>query len=130
VQDLFVGIVPGMDEPIPGARVGLFTSAFALIVLVAGSLLFPDKEKKAVIHEKGKIHVPTLVGVGLFVVVLLGFLSWVYIQGEWELLWKIVLVGGILLFGILALVVSIGGARDVKRLFAAIRRGHEENQDT
>ncbi len=44
----------------------------------------------------------------------------------WILLWKIVLVVSVLLFGSLAVWVSIGGLFDIKRLIAKIVASHEE----
>ena len=43
----------------------------------------------------------------------------------WIVLWKGVLIGGIALFAILAVVVTIGGARDVAKLLR-----HLKNQTT
>ena len=39
----------------------------------------------------------------------------------WIVLWKIVLIAGIGLFGTLALVVTIGGARDVAKLLRQLK---------
>jgi hypothetical protein len=44
----------------------------------------------------------------------------------WITLWKIVLIGGIALFGALAIVVTIGGFRDVVRLIEHLRSSHVE----
>ena len=46
----------------------------------------------------------------------------------WITLWKIVLIGGVLLFAVLAVVVTIGGARDVVRLLRSLRRQHAEDE--
>jgi len=48
---------------------------------------------------------------------------------SWMLLWKIVLIGGIGLFAALAVVVTIGGARDVRKLFQTLREEHERRED-
>ena len=45
---------------------------------------------------------------------------------QWILLWKIVLIGGTSLFAILAVVVSIGGFFDVRRLFRTLHAQHAE----
>ena len=45
----------------------------------------------------------------------------------WIALWKIVLVGSVLLFACLAVWVTIGGFFDVKRLFQRITEEHERN---
>lgn len=42
----------------------------------------------------------------------------------WILLWKIVLIGGVALFTALAVVVTIGGALDIRRLFQTLRDEH------
>jgi len=48
----------------------------------------------------------------------------------WIVLWKIVLIVAVVLFGLLAVVVTIGGAYDIKRLFARIAESHrQEEQD-
>ena len=39
----------------------------------------------------------------------------------WMMLWKIVLIAGIGLFGLLAIVVSIGGFFDVAKLLKSLR---------
>ena len=47
---------------------------------------------------------------------------------QWMLIWKIVLIGGISLFAILAVVVSIGGFFDVRRLFRTLHAQHAEHE--
>jgi len=42
----------------------------------------------------------------------------------WITLWKIVLIGGVGLFAALAIVVTIGGALDVRQLFRTLRAQH------
>ncbi len=42
----------------------------------------------------------------------------------WVILWKVVLVVGVGLFAILAVVVTIGGAIDIRRLFKTLREEH------
>ena len=42
----------------------------------------------------------------------------------WILLWKAVLIGGVGLFAVLAVVVTIGGAFDIRRLFQSLREDH------
>jgi len=44
------------------------------------------------------------------------------------LLWKIVLIGGLILFGSMAVWVTIGGYYDIKRLFKRIAESHEEEE--
>ena len=43
----------------------------------------------------------------------------------WMLLWKIVLIAGILLFGIMAIWVTIWGAFDVRKLLQSLNTEHE-----
>jgi hypothetical protein len=45
----------------------------------------------------------------------------------WMTLWKVVLIGGIGLFAILAVVVSIGGFFDVIKLLASLRENAEDS---
>ncbi|NLS98244.1 MAG: hypothetical protein GXX96_39445 [Planctomycetaceae bacterium] len=42
----------------------------------------------------------------------------------WIFLWKVVLIGGVALFTVLAVVVTIGGALDIRRLFKTLREEH------
>ena len=44
----------------------------------------------------------------------------------WIGLWKIVLIAGIGLFAVLAVVVTIGGACDVRKLFRTLHEEHAE----
>ena len=49
----------------------------------------------------------------------------------WILLWKVVLIGGIGLFAALAVVVSIGGARDIAKLLNTLKSQQTDiNDDT
>ncbi len=53
----------------------------------------------------------------------------------WILLWKAVLIGGVGLFAVLAVVVTIGGAFDIRQLFRTLREEHaqamaENNDDS
>jgi len=45
----------------------------------------------------------------------------------WILLWKIVLIGGVGLFAALAVVVTIGGAMDIRKLFRTLREQHAQS---
>ncbi len=40
----------------------------------------------------------------------------------WALLWKIVLLGGVGVFLLLAVLVTIGGAADIRKMFAQLRK--------
>ena len=44
----------------------------------------------------------------------------------WMTLWKIVLIGGVGLFAVLAVVVTIGGFFDVMKLLATLRENAKE----
>jgi len=46
----------------------------------------------------------------------------------WINLWKIVFIVGVVLFGSMAIWVSIGGFFDIKRLFKTIAEGHEQEE--
>ncbi len=48
---------------------------------------------------------------------------------HWILLWKIVLVGGVSLFGVMAVWVTIGGFYDIKRLFAQMAEAREQEEE-
>ncbi len=47
----------------------------------------------------------------------------------WIVLWKCVLIGGIALFAILAVVVTIGGARDIAKLLRHLKNRHTEKEE-
>jgi hypothetical protein len=47
----------------------------------------------------------------------------------WVILWKVLLIGGVTLFGLMAIVVAIGGWFDIKRLFARIAASHQQQDD-
>ena len=44
----------------------------------------------------------------------------------WIFLWKVVLISGVLAFAALAVWITIGGYRDIKRLFERIEKSHHE----
>ena len=46
----------------------------------------------------------------------------------WIVLWKIVLIGALILFGSMAVWVTIGGVFDIKRLFQRIAESHQEEK--
>ena len=43
----------------------------------------------------------------------------------WMLLWKIVLIAGMILFGVMAVWVTIWGAFDIKKMLQSIQSEHE-----
>lgn len=47
----------------------------------------------------------------------------------WIFLWKSVLILGITVFAGMAVWVSIGGAKDIRRLFERIEKSHQSQQD-
>ena len=44
----------------------------------------------------------------------------------WIILWKVTLIGGLGLFGLLSAYVTIFGARDVKHLLQTLKTEHEK----
>ena len=46
----------------------------------------------------------------------------------WVLLWKATLVGGLAVFAGMAVWVTIGGARDIKRLFERLDEQHRRGE--
>jgi hypothetical protein len=46
----------------------------------------------------------------------------------WILLWKAVLIVGMTVFAGMAVWVTIGGARDIKRLFRTLDKQHHEDE--
>lgn len=47
----------------------------------------------------------------------------------WIGLWKVCLIGALVLFAILAVTVTIGGARDLKKLFQRLKEPDDQNGD-
>ncbi len=47
-------------------------------------------------------------------------------MNTWMLIWKVVFIVGMLLFVVMAVWVTIGGAADIKRLFARMDAAHAE----
>ena len=47
---------------------------------------------------------------------------------SWMLLWKIIFVVGVIVFAVMAVWVTIAGARDIRRLLARIEKSHEEKK--
>ena len=46
----------------------------------------------------------------------------------WILLWQMLLIAGLVLFAGMAVWVTIGGFRDIKRLFEKIRQSHHQKK--
>jgi hypothetical protein len=46
----------------------------------------------------------------------------------WIVLWKVVLVGGVLAFAGMSVCVAIGGYRDLKKMFARVRGEEQETE--
>lgn len=44
---------------------------------------------------------------------------------KWMILWKVVLIAGMGLFGLMAVWVTIWGAKDIKKMLAALNTEHE-----
>lgn len=47
----------------------------------------------------------------------------------WMLIWKIVLIGAMILFASMAVWVTIWGAIDIKKLLQTINKEHQQNTD-
>lgn len=47
---------------------------------------------------------------------------------SWMILWKFVLIAGVILFAALAVSVTIGGFVDIRHLFSNLRRQHAQQQ--
>lgn len=47
----------------------------------------------------------------------------------WVFLWKFVFIATVLVYGIMAVWVTIQGARDIKSLFATLRERHEHSDE-
>ena len=123
---------------IPIARVGLVSIAATILAMVIGSLLFPDRKQE---DDKSSgwlgllwLAVFTVALAGLiWLLKWLGFFAWMgNIQspplGFWIGLWKVVLIGALVLFGSMAVWVSIGGYFDIKRLFARLAESRQEEE--
>lgn len=48
-------------------------------------------------------------------------------MNAWMMLWKFVLIGGVALFSGMAIWVSIGGYRDIKKLFKSVEESHKKD---
>jgi len=46
----------------------------------------------------------------------------------WILLWKVVLIAGVIMFSGMAVWVTIGGLFDIKRLFTRIEQSHKKEE--
>ena len=46
----------------------------------------------------------------------------------WMMLWKVFLIGALVLFAGMAVWVTIGGVKDIKRLFQIIRQEHDKQK--
>ncbi len=46
----------------------------------------------------------------------------------WIYLWKFLLIGAMIMFGGMAVWVTIGSIPDIKELFASLRESHEANE--
>ncbi len=106
---------------IPSARVGLFSIASTVGALVLGSLLFPDKKPGQVPKPAERLPVSTLVGLVVGAVAILAGLVWVAHHDLWKQLWTGVLALGVGVFGVMAVVVTVGGFLDIGRLFRLLR---------
>ncbi len=114
VQDFF-GI------KIASAWVGLISIGATLIAMVVGSVCFPDRRSPT------KPVAPWVMGPGVLlagavVIVAVVALVIVAVLGAWRSLWMVVLVGGVGLFALLAVFVTVGGFFDVVKLIKKLRQ--------
>jgi len=114
VQDFF-GI------KIASAWVGLISIGATIIAMVFGSVCFPDRRSPT------KPVAPLVMGSGVLLagavaIVAIIALVIVAVLGAWRPLWMVVLVGGIGLFGLLAVFVTVGGFVDVVKLIRKLRQ--------
>ncbi len=107
----------GID--IPGARIGLLSIGATLAVMVAGSICFP---------KQASTHTRLARCVTASILVLAACLWSVYYYNLWQQLWLVVLVGGVGLFAVLAVVVSLGGFVDVMKLLKRLRDSNEPEE--
>ena len=114
VQD-FLGI------EIASAWVGLISIGATLVAMVFGSVCFPDRRSPT------KPVAPLVIGSGALLAGAIAFVAVVAlvivaIFGAWRQLWMVVLVGGIGLFALLAVFVTVGGFFDVVKLIKKLRQ--------
>ncbi|MEE9402455.1 MAG: sodium:solute symporter family protein [Desulfobacteria bacterium] len=108
--------------------VGLFTVAFSLSVLFFGSLLFPDKHPAPSTTRSNPLSAGTGKAAAALAVAAGVLLFVVARYDAWQLFWTAVLIIGVVLFALLAVVVSIGGAMDVRKLFQSMEIERQEHQ--
>lgn len=103
----------------PPERVGLVTIGITSLLMVVGSVLRPDGRGKQLDFEP--VFVLRWCWGGLllagFVVLLLG----VRTTGTWRQLWETLLVFSLVAFAVLFILGTVGGFRDVVRLFRELR---------
>lgn len=107
----------GID--VPAARIGLISIGATLAAMVVGSLCFPDQPSP---HTKLARWITVS---GLFLAVGMADIA---AFDAWEYLWLVVLVGGVGLFAVLAVVVSLGGFVDVIKLLKRLRDSNEPEE--
>jgi SSS family solute:Na+ symporter len=122
IQDLL-----GID--IPSERVGLMSIGVTLAALVAGSLCFPDKPSPRqslppVTTTSQGLVVGVLVTAAMLLIVV-ALVAVAYFD-MWQQLWTVVLIGGVGLFGVLAIVVTLGGFIDVLKLIKRLRQSRTD----
>jgi len=128
VQDLL-----GIE--IPSERVGLISIGATLAALVVGSVCFPDRSSPRTSLPRATAASSQLIGGVLVTVTVLlvvaALIAVAYFE-MWQLLWTVVLIGGVGLFAVLAVVVSIGGFFDVLKLIARLRQSRtgEDEEST
>jgi SSS family solute:Na+ symporter len=95
------------------AGIGLFTIVLSLTVMIVVSLCFPDERTKYTRLARQTTCV---------VIPLACLLGVVIVNDYWMKLWTALLLIGVALFSVLAVVVTIGAAFDMKKLIALLSR--------
>ena len=136
-----VGDTVSAYKPLSGARVGLMTIGFTLFVFILGSVIFPDrKPREATVTPKWVFVLVSSIAI-LVLIMNLEQIPWLgeriaqlkdhlkdywesfwnYFEEYWENLWKFVLLCTCGLFAILSVLVIVGGAMDIRKLFRRLR---------
>ena len=104
----------GID--VPAEQIGLATIGLTLLAMVVGSFLRPGATRTDP-RPWPRLSTARLVVTTLLLASTGGFMYAVSKHRAWELFWKGFLLVALLLFAAMAVVVAIGGVRDIARLF-------------
>jgi Na+(H+)/acetate symporter ActP len=110
------------------AIIGLFSLSFSILLMVLGSLIWPDKENKFKINESKMIKSENLISNYLIfeiLVIFLLFLSYLSFGPQslwfksiisWKLIWQIVLIFVFIVFFGMFLIFTVSGYKDLKEM--------------